>query len=145
MGIDLHNLNFLAHVQDLGVSFERTLSIGRQGVFVDAPDLERHRALRSRPAWAPPAGQPAYFEPLMQAWFGSRVADSVDASPYEQATYVHDMNRPWTDAPGEGYDAVLDFGCLEHVFDFAVAWRNVVERCRPGGHVLHAQIGRAHV
>jgi hypothetical protein len=53
------------------------------------------------------------------------------------------MNLPW---PSEGphaaergrFDAVLDFGCLEHVFDFPVAWRNCVDLCRVGGHVLHA-------
>ena len=30
MGIDIHNLNLLAHAQDLGVHFEHTLAIGRQ-------------------------------------------------------------------------------------------------------------------
>ena len=42
------------------------------------------------------------------------------------------MNLPLDDraAAHDGYDAVLDFGCLEHVFDFAVAWRNCVALCR---------------
>lgn len=145
MGIDLHNLNFLAHAEDLGVSFQRTLAIGRQALFVDPPDLERHRrhrglpVLDDGPTGAAP-GAPLYFEPLMRHWFGALVTDSVDASPYEHATHVHDMNRPWpTDSPLRGrYDAVLDFGCLEHVFDFATAWRNAVDSCRVGGHLLHA-------
>jgi SAM-dependent methyltransferase len=93
-----------------------------------------------------------YFEPLMQQWFGAQEADSVDASAYEGATFVHDMNLPW---PGDAaqmphalhaphaaqraqYDAVLDFGCLEHVFDFPTAWRNCIDLCRVGGHVFHA-------
>ncbi len=134
MGIDLHNLNFLAHAQDLGVRYERTLAIGRQGVFVDAPDLERHRTLRGRPVLS----SATWFEPLLAEWFGARDTHSVDASPYEQATMVHDMNLPWTDAPAEGYDAVLDFGCLEHVFDFPTAWRNCTARVKTGGHILHA-------
>lgn len=139
MGFDLHNLRFLAHAQDLGASFERTLAIGRQAVFVGAADLARLRALRRWPELPPPpATGPAYFEPLLQRCFGARVTDSVDASPYEQATLVHDMNLPWADAPAERYDAVLDYGCLEHVFDFPTAWRNVTERVRVGGHVLHA-------
>ena len=33
---------------------------------------------------------------------------------------------------------MLDFGCLEHVFDFPVAWRNCVALCRVGGHLLHS-------
>ncbi len=143
MGIDLHNLGLLAHAQDLGASFTRTVGIGRQAVFVDPPELAHHRALRALPALveAPvPAGAPRYFEPMLSQWFGAATVDSVDASPYEQASIVHDMNLPWpAGMPGLGsYDAVLDFGCLEHVFSFPVAWRNCVDLCAVGGHLLHA-------
>ena len=147
MGIDLHNLGLLAHAQDVGASFERTIGIGRQAVFVDPPELEAHRRLRGLPPLNEPLREasfqtsaPRYFEPMLQQWFGARTVDSVDASPYESATVVHDMNLPWpASAPGAGsYDAVLDFGCLEHVFAFPVAWRNCVDLCRVGGHVLHA-------
>ena len=34
----------LAHARDRGVSFERTVGIGRQALFVDPPELEQHRA-----------------------------------------------------------------------------------------------------
>lgn len=144
MGIDLHNLHFLAHAQDLGVSFERTVGIGRQAVFVDALPLQRFQARRGLPALQEPprpAGAPRYFELLMRQWLGASVVDSVDASPYEQARLIHDMNLPWPErfaAERGSFDAVLDFGCLEHVFNFPVAWRNCVELCRVGGHLLHA-------
>jgi SAM-dependent methyltransferase len=143
VGIDIHNLSLLAHAQDLGASFGRTIAIGRQALFIEDWALEQHRLLRRLPALIePPAGtgQPRYFEPLLQQWFGAQVADSVDASPYEHAPLIHDMNQPWPrDGAARGsYDAVLDFGCLEHVFNFPVAWRNCVELCRIGGHVLHA-------
>lgn len=144
MGVDLHNLGLLAHAQDLGATFTRTIGIGRQAVFIDAPDLERHRRLRGLPTLAAPtplaASAVRYFEPLLTQWFGAGQVDSVDASPYEAATIVHDMNLPWpAGVAGLGsYDAVLDFGCLEHVFDFPVAWRNCIDLCRVGGHVLHA-------
>ncbi|GAP33852.1 hypothetical protein [Piscinibacter sakaiensis] len=144
MGIDLHNLHLLAHAQDLGVRFERTLTIGRQALFVDPPDLAAFQRRRGVTPWpgaaAPAGGGPVYAEAMLQAWFGARELESVDASAYEQATRVHDMNRPWADGAGcpAPCDAVLDFGCLEHVFDFPTAWRNVVDACRVGGHVLHA-------
>jgi SAM-dependent methyltransferase len=143
VGIDIHNLNLLAHAQDLGVSFEKTLAIGRQALFIEPFELEAHRRLRGLPALQEPAraaGAPRYFEPLMQQWLGASQAESVDASAYESATHLHDMNLPW---PGESaqrgrFDAVLDFGCLEHVFNFPVAWRNCVDLCRVGGHILHS-------
>ncbi len=143
MGIDIHNLNFLAHAADLGVSFERTLAIGRQALFIEAFELEDHRLLRGLPSLSEPPvapGEPRYFEPLLKQWLGAVAADSVDASDYEDATHLHDMNLPWPERSAERgrYDAVLDFGCLEHVFNFPVAWRNCVDLCRVGGHVLHA-------
>lgn len=143
MGIDIHNLNLLAHAQDLGASFERTIAIGRQALFIDDWALEQHRAMRRLPPLREPAvdaGAPRYFEPMLQQWFGASVADSVDASPYENAPLIHDMNQPWPrdSAALARYDAVLDFGCLEHVFNFPAAWRNCVDLCRVGGHVLHS-------
>lgn len=137
MGIDIHNLNLLAHAQDLGVSFERTLAIGRQAVHVEPRLLEGHRRRRGLP---PLAGDAAWFEPLLTQWYGAAEAHSVDASAYEGATFMHDMNLPWrhADATPGHYDAVLDFGCLEHVFDFPTAWRNLVALTRVGGHILHA-------
>ncbi|MDQ6685558.1 MAG: class I SAM-dependent methyltransferase [Pseudomonadota bacterium] len=141
MGIDPHSLALLAHAADLGVRYERTLGIGRQAVYIDAPELDRFAAMRGLPSLAPESGSgPRYFESLLSSWFGAGTVDSVDASPYEAATFVHDMNEPWPSAdPALGsYDAVIDFGCLEHVFDFPVAWRNCVAMLRDGGHVLHA-------
>jgi len=145
VGIDIHNLNLLAHAQDLGVSYGRTLAIGRQALFIEDFELEQHRRLRSLPALsAAPAAGPRYFEPLMREWLGAQAADSVDASPYENAPFIHDMNLPWPTGDAAlgsalgAYDAVLDFGCLEHVFNFPVAWRNCVDLCRVGGHVFHS-------
>ncbi len=142
MGIDIHNLNFLAHAQDLGTRFERTVSIGRQALFIEDRWLERHRRSRGLLPLQrrTPGAQPHFYEPMMKQWFAAQTVDSVDASPYEGAGLIHDMNLPWpTDGSGRGiYDAVIDFGCLEHVFNFPVAWRNCVDLCRVGGHLLHA-------
>jgi SAM-dependent methyltransferase len=149
MGIDTHNLHFLAHAQDLGVRYARTLAIGRQALFVERDAVQALARRRGWPAGAAEAslaavpGAPPYFEPLLQQGFGAREALSVDASAYEGASFVHDLNAPW---PAEGplaaqrgrFDAVLDFGCLEHVFDFPTAWRSLVDLCAVGGHLLHA-------
>jgi hypothetical protein len=147
MGIDLHNLHFLAHARDLGARFDRSVTIGRQVLFVDPRERQLFQRLRSLGDLslvksAPDA--PIFAEPVLQQWFGARQVDSIDASAYEGANIVHDLNLPLP--PGTAveagqpprYDSVIDFGCLEHVFNFPVAWRNVVDLCRVGGHVLHA-------
>ena len=96
MGIDIHNLQLLAHAQDLGVSFERTLAVGRQAIFIEDWELDAHRRSRGLPPLAEPAvdpDRPRYFEPMLQQWFGAHVADAVDASPYENARLIHDMKN----------------------------------------------------
>lgn len=142
MGIDIHNLNFLAHAQDLGVNFGRTVSLGRQAIFIEDHWLERHRRSRELPTLHDLSTPKTirYCEPMIRDWFAAKTVDSVDASAYEGADLIHDLNIPWpTDSVARsGYDAVLDFGCLEHVFNFPVAWRTCVDLCCVGGHVLHA-------
>jgi hypothetical protein len=75
------------------------------------------------------------LEPFLRQ-LGARQVDSCDASAYEGATRVHDLNQP---IPGdwEGtYDAVIDGGTLEHVFHFPTAIENCMRLVKPGGHLL---------
>jgi 2-polyprenyl-3-methyl-5-hydroxy-6-metoxy-1,4-benzoquinol methylase len=61
---------------------------------------------------------------------------SIDASDYENATYVHDLNVPIPDHLKGQFDLVDDGGTLEHVFNFPVALRNCMEMVKVGGHLL---------
>lgn len=135
MGIEIHSLNLLAVAQDRGATFQRTMAVGRQGIHVEPAALEAHRQRRGLPRLS----QADWFEPLLHEWYGAEVTHSVDASSYEGATHVHDLNQPWAESPEVAgtYDAVLDFGSLEHVFDVPTAWRTLVSLLKPGGHILH--------
>ncbi len=135
MGIEIHSLNLLAVAQDRGASFRRTLAVGRQGIHVEPAALEAHRHRRG----LPPLSKADWFEPLLREWYAAETTDSLDASAYEGATHVHDLNQPWSGSPdlAASYDAVLDFGSLEHVFDLPTAWRTLVSLMKPGGHILH--------
>ncbi len=71
---------------------------------------------------------------------------SLDASAYERATHVHDLNSP--DIPAElqdRFDVVLDRGTSEHVFHIP----NLLAACRrmvkPGGRVMHYVPSTNHV
>ena len=48
-------------------------------------------------------------------FIGAKQVESIDAAPYENASIIHDMNFPLPG--GTRYSMVLDFGCLEHVFN----------------------------
>jgi SAM-dependent methyltransferase len=76
-----------------------------------------------------------FSEPFWEM-LGTRELVTIDASDFEGATRVHDMNRPIPDDLKQRFDAVCDIGTLEHVFDFPTAIRNCLEMVKPGGHFL---------
>jgi SAM-dependent methyltransferase len=76
-----------------------------------------------------------YIEPLLHN-LGAAHVDSLDASDYERATLVHDLNLPLPDELRGKYSLVLDGGSLEHVFNFPQALRNCMDAVELGGHLL---------
>jgi hypothetical protein len=76
-----------------------------------------------------------YAEPLLRA-LGAEVADSMDASEFEGASVVHDMNQPVPEAMKGRYTLVYDGGCLEHVFNYPRALQNCMELLEVGGTLL---------
>jgi hypothetical protein len=138
MGVSAAGLALMALARAGGADFSRVVTIGRQGVHISSEDLQTFFRLRGRDdiarriALEPGDG---YCEHLLKVAFAASEVESVDASGYEQAVIVHDMNTPM--APVKRYSVVLDFGTLEHVFNVPVAFDNVAALCAEGGHVLH--------
>ena len=67
---------------------------------------------------------------------GANKVDSMDASSYESATIVHDLNYPISEVLKSKYSVVLDSGTLEHVFNFPVAIKSCMEMLKVGGHYI---------
>ena len=61
---------------------------------------------------------------------------ALDASPYEGAEIVHDLNRPLPDNLKEIADFIVDGSTLDNVFDPAMTLRNFAQLLRPGGRLL---------
>jgi SAM-dependent methyltransferase len=77
----------------------------------------------------------SFGEPLLR-FLGAQEIVSVDASPYQGASVLHDMNLPIPDDLKGRFDVVLEGGTLEHIFNFPVAMRNCMEMLAPGGFYL---------
>jgi hypothetical protein len=138
MGLDIHTLNLLRFGEKSGLDLSSILTIGRPTLFLTDDELAGFLRETGRPATpADLAGirGEGFSERFLRTAFGAREVESLDASPYENATIIHDMNRPMV-APRQ-FSTVLDFGCLEHIFNLPVALANVIASCRDGGHVLH--------
>jgi SAM-dependent methyltransferase len=67
---------------------------------------------------------------------GARNVWALDASKFEGAQFVHDLNKPISPDLKERFDLVYDGGTLEHVFNFPVALQNCMEMVRPGGRLI---------
>ena len=104
-------------------------TLGRQNVHLSQAQISNVLGLQ------PPKHYGPFCEELLIEQFGATSVTSFDASDYEQATVVHDMNKPLTH--DRQYDTILDIGTMEHIFDTATALRNVSLLCNTGGRIMH--------
>ena len=137
MGLDNSAVTFVLGSKSVGVDFERTVMLGRQNFFPSATHF--HRTMEK---FAPSArldeilaARGGYAEPFFEL-LGATEVVSIDASSYEGASLIHDLNDPIPDSWKGRFSAVVDGGSLEHVFDFPRALRNAIELLAVGGHFL---------
>jgi hypothetical protein len=140
MGLDINGTRFLLYARARGVSFDRTAMLGRQELLVGEADLEKN--IRQFGLTVPDevlgaifSGPPHHAEGFLE-WLGADEIISFDASAYEGASVVHDLNEPVPDEYKGRFSAVLDGGTLEHIFNFPAAIKNCMEMVAEGGHFL---------
>jgi hypothetical protein len=136
MGLDLAAVQLLCCAKSIGVDFSDTLTIGRQRIHSDPGALlrtlsaigissEHVRGLQIRD----------YGEPLFRL-LGAQQVCSLDASDYEQATYIWDLNQPCPSNLIQKFSVVHDGGSLEHVYNLPQALKNCMQMVRVGGHFI---------
>ncbi|HAV63651.1 MAG TPA: hypothetical protein DCY13_14950, partial [Verrucomicrobiales bacterium] len=139
MGIDAHGAALMLERARNGVRFDQTLMIGRQNFFVGRAEWRRLLARARSPV--PQAWQQlecfhgAFAEPFFRA-LGATAVHSLDATAYEGAERIHDLNQPIPSDWHGQYEAVFDGGSLEHVFQYPRALLNCLQLVKPGGHLL---------
>ena len=140
MGLDTKATQFLLAARGSGVSFERIATIGRPRLYVTPAWLRArlHTAGIDLDVAATAKlfeeGN-GYAEPLLQALGAARIV-SLDASSYEGASRVADLNAEIPPDLENAFTTVLDAGSLEHVFDFRAAIANCMRMVAPRGHLL---------
>jgi hypothetical protein len=67
---------------------------------------------------------------------GVESLDIMDASEYEGATVIHDLNQHLTKDYIKRYDCLIDGGTLEHVFNFPQAIKTCMELVELGGNLI---------
>ncbi|MES0123195.1 hypothetical protein NKL05_13985 [Mesorhizobium sp. C420B] len=139
MGIESNGAAFLISARKSGVSFSRSITIGRQTVKFGLGSLGS--MLRQAGFTIPQEDQDrifsgdGYAEPFLRL-LGADEAESFDNSDYEHATHIGDLNQPIESSLKGRYTAVIDGGSTEHVFNYPQAIKNCMELLQVGGHYL---------
>jgi hypothetical protein len=136
MGIDVPSMQLLCCAKNIGVNFSDTMTVGRQHVYVP-PDATASilSAIGTPRELAFAILYRQFAEPLF-ALLGAKQVSSVDASDFEQATHVHDLNQPLPTSLANRFSVVHDGGTIEHVFNIPQAFKNCMEMVCVGGHFI---------
>ncbi|HEV7493360.1 hypothetical protein [Baekduia sp.] len=114
---------------------QEVVTIGRQVLALHRRDVRALADEFGPDVLGPWADRPygAYADAFLREALGVIQLDVLDASDYEGATVLHDLNRPLPAELTQRFDAVIDGGTLEHVFDVPAALRAYMGMLRVGG------------
>ena len=137
MGLDSNACRLLLLAKRRGAVFTQTLTLGRLALRLNRRMMRRifdeFSIPTSEPCLARVFSDPLGFsEPFLHE-LGAKRIDSVDATNYEGASIVQDLNSGLPQSSLGKYDAVIDGGTLEHVFNFPAAFKGSMSSLRVGG------------
>jgi len=130
MGLDLKTAEFLLSEAERKVSFKRLLVLGRQSVAMTPFETTRVKELTGI-SLHPSGFADAFFRAL-----GATDLSFLDRSEYEGAEVLLDLNQPLPPKYHARFDAVIDGGTLEHIFNFPAALKSCMEALALGGRLM---------
>ena len=140
MGLEIQSLRLLLIARGFDAAFDRVVTLGRQDLLLTPSQilttcLQFGLPMEEQEAIKIARTGDRFCEPLLHK-LGASTVDSIDASDFEGATIIHDLNQPIPEALKDSYDVAFDGGTLEHIFDFPTAMRGCLELPRLGGHFI---------
>lgn len=125
-----------------GASFKDTVTVGHQFLYLHPSEIKFFR--RAYQANFPGSAIKSFenykfgdFSDLfLREFLDIENLSIIDASSYEGADIIHDLNDPIPENLHGRFDAVIDSGTLEHVFNFPVAVANLMRLVKVGGSIF---------
>ena len=136
MGLIFSHAAFLVKAKQNGTSFDDILTIGRQTLYVTVNQCQELANRCGHTINASIIGREQYAEGFFHAMLDAKNVQSLDYSAYEECNIVHDMNQTVAPSLHEKFDAIIDGGTLEHVFNFPVAISNCMKMVRKNGSIF---------
>ena len=145
MALDFNSVKFLLWSKNLGASFDRTITLGHQGIGMSCSLGRARRTINKFGISATEAeielsfqrkGETVLYADQFLHILGAKEVVTVDRSDFEGATLLHDLNQPFPEHLKGTFDMVIDGGTLEHIFDYPKALANCMDLLRVGGHIV---------
>lgn len=141
MGITYHDAMMYRVARRRGVSFKRTLTLGHLVLYLHRPEVESLRKQYLAEFGRSPTSLDSYHwgdfaDGFLDEFLGVEELTVIDASAYQGADTVHDMNQPVPEAWRNRYDVIIDGGTLEHIFNVPIALSNIAHMLVIGGTVF---------
>jgi SAM-dependent methyltransferase len=141
VGISYCDATMFWNARQRGVSFDRLLTVGHQCLFLHRREVaffrrEYQKALGRSVTPLDEYRWADFADTFLRDFLGASSISVLDASPYEGADTIHDMNTPIPEAWHNRYDVVIDSGSLEHIFNVPVALANLADMVKVGGTIF---------
>jgi len=156
MGINKSAVKVFLQESDRRPFSGRLLTLGKQDVYVTEPELKKifagyKRSLSANGGLALSAKLDMAKSGFLSdtglfSMLGFSQISSMDASLYEGADYVHDLNlMSPPEELQEACDCIFDGGTVEHVFHVPNALANIFTLLRVGGRIIHIAPSSNHI
>jgi len=137
MGLDSTSLSFLAYCarsNPLG----NILTLGRQFISKNLTENYYKEIINEKKYSDLSFLNDKFCERLLIKGLGAKTVKSLDASEYENADFIQDLNVPLKEnLMDKKFDTIVDLGTLEHVFNIPQAMKNINSLCRNNGQIIH--------
>lgn len=121
-----------------GASFKRTMTLGHLTLYLHRSEVDSLREQFVEKFGRSPESLAVYqwgdfADRFMEDFLGVEELTVVDASAYQGAETIHDMNHPVPEAWSNRFDVIIDGGTLEHIFNVPVALSSLARMLSVGG------------
>ena len=138
MGLLFSEAKMFWQAKQAGVAFDSTLLIGHQSLYLHPAEVKyfqkiagSQKDLSCRVLNGYQFGD--YSDDFLREFLGVTSLSILDNSPYQGANLIHDLNEPVPEILRNRFDAVIEAGSLEHVFNFPVAISSLMHMVKVGG------------
>jgi len=135
MGIDNAAAKMLLLLRnEPGVDFSKTIILGRQHNYI-GPVLRRAVQSNFKLSRKSLPLESEYADEFLET-LGISNPSILDASDYEGASILHDLNKPIPSSLKCQFSTVIDIGSIEHVYNVPQAIQNLKDLCAVDGLIL---------